>query len=106
MMGMLSTKHHPDVLRHILPLADTVIFTEPDFRKKMDAESLKHIAEQVMEGDIQCPTILVEPDWHKALEQLQAMTEPGDLAVVTGTLYLIADVRSFVLHRTESEKGW
>ncbi|MCE5170238.1 bifunctional folylpolyglutamate synthase/dihydrofolate synthase [Paenibacillus profundus] len=106
MMGMLSTKHHQDVLRHILPLADTIIFTEPDFRKKMSAESLSHIAEQLLETASRRPQIIVEPNWRESLERLKAMTEPGDLAVVTGTLYLIADVRSYVLHRTESEKGW
>lgn len=106
MMGMLSTKHHHDTLRHILPLADTVIFTEPNFRKKMDAEQLVKIAEDVLSSASKRPEIMVEPDWHKALEKLTALTGPDDLAVVTGTLYLISDVRSHILYHTESEKGW
>lgn len=106
MMGMLSTKNHHDVLRHILPLADALIFTEPDFRKKMSAENLSHIAEELLATASRRPQIAVEPNWRESLERLKAMTGPGDLAVVTGTLYLIADVRSYVLHRTESEKGW
>lgn len=108
MIGMSSIKPYSSVLRHILPLANTIIFTEPDFHSKIEAESLRHIAEQVL-GDVHevhHPIIVVEPDWHKALDQLRSMTEFGDLAVVTGTLYLIADVRSFILYRTESEKGW
>lgn len=108
LIGMLLKKHHSDVLQHILSLADTVIFTEPDFRNKVDAKGLQHVAEQILGNDneIHHPAILLEPDWHKALDQLQLVTELGDLAVVTGSLYLIADVRSFVLHQTESEKGW
>lgn len=106
MMGMLSTKHHHDTLRHILPLADTVIFTEPNFRKKMDAEQLEAIAEEVLSSKAKRPEMIIEPDWRLALEKLTALTKPGDLSVVTGTLYLIADVRSHILYHTESEKGW
>lgn len=106
MMGMLSTKHHHDALRHILPLADTVIFTEPNYRKKMDADQLAHIADQVL-GDLENrPEIVIEPDWRAGLAKLQSMTGAGDLGVVTGTLYLIADVRSHLLYQKDSEKGW
>ncbi|UHA74364.1 bifunctional folylpolyglutamate synthase/dihydrofolate synthase [Paenibacillus sp. 481] len=106
MIGMLSTKHHEDVLRHILPLADTLIFTEPDFRKKMSAMDLSLIAERMLATAERRPHIMVESDWREALKRLKEITQPEDLAVVTGTLYLIADVRSHVLHRTDSEKGW
>jgi dihydrofolate synthase/folylpolyglutamate synthase len=50
--------------------------------------------------------LIVEPNWKRALERLQTLTGEADLAVVTGTLYLIADVRSQLLYNKESEKGW
>lgn len=107
MMGMLSTKNHTDYLRHILPLVDTLILTEPDFRKKMNAEDLHSIVLNVLEElprrDLR---IIIEPNWRMALHQLQALTAQADLAVVSGTLYLIADVRSHILYQTSSEKGW
>jgi len=104
MMGMLANKNHRDTLRHILPLVDTLIVTEPDYRKAMPAGAL---ADLVLECGVPVPkTIIVEPDWGKALALLEEVSEPDDLAVVTGTLYLIADVRSRLLHDTESEKGW
>lgn len=107
MMGMLSTKNHTDYLRHILPIVDTLILTEPDFRKKMNAEDLYTIVQHVLvespRPDLQ---IIIEPNWRKALDQLQGRTEANDLAVVSGTLYLIADVRSHILYQTDSEKGW
>jgi dihydrofolate synthase/folylpolyglutamate synthase len=107
MMGMLSTKNHTDYLRHILPIVDTLILTEPDFRKKMNAEDLNAIVQHVLaespRPDLQ---IIIEPNWRKALDHLQGMTEADDLAVVSGTLYLIADVRSHILYQTDSEKGW
>ncbi|MGN7359875.1 bifunctional folylpolyglutamate synthase/dihydrofolate synthase [Paenibacillus sp. SAF-054] len=107
MMGMLSNKHHESYLKHILPIVDTLILTEPDFRKKMDAAALHDIAEGLKHSygkpGLQ---IIVEPDWKNALELLKSRTEAEDLAVVSGTLYLISDVRAALLGQTDSEKGW
>jgi dihydrofolate synthase / folylpolyglutamate synthase len=106
MMGMISTKNHTGYLEHILPIADTVIFTEPDFHKKLDAAKLAELAMPLASRLSPQPVILIEPDWKKALERLTALTSPEDLAVVSGTLYLISDVRTWMLYHTDSEKGW
>ncbi|MCM3041925.1 bifunctional folylpolyglutamate synthase/dihydrofolate synthase [Paenibacillus motobuensis] len=107
MMGMLANKHHRGYLEHILPIVDTLILTEPDFRKKMDVEALHSIVEQLKETKAkENLEIIVERDWKKALELLMSRTEREDLGVVTGTLYMISDVRATLLHHTDSEKGW
>jgi dihydrofolate synthase/folylpolyglutamate synthase len=107
MMGMLANKHHEAYLQHILPLVDTLILTEPDFRRKMATAELLQIVERVRPAiakpDLE---IIVEPEWAKALDLLKSRTEAEDLGVVSGTLYLIADVRAALLHQTDSEKGW
>ncbi|MHA0857058.1 bifunctional folylpolyglutamate synthase/dihydrofolate synthase [Paenibacillus sp. CMAA1364] len=107
MIGMLENKHHESYLKHILPLVDTLIITEPDFRKKMDAYKLFEIVER-LKADYAKPTlqIIVEADWKIALENLKLRTEKEDLGVVSGTLYLIADVRGSLLNQSDSEKGW
>lgn len=95
MMGMLANKHHEAYLQHILPLVDTLILTEPDFRRKMDAAELLQIVERVRPAIAkQELEIIVEPEWAKALDLLKSRTEAEDLGVVSGTLYLIADVRA------------
>jgi dihydrofolate synthase/folylpolyglutamate synthase len=106
MMGMLSTKNHTGYLRHILPLADRLILTEPDFHKKAEASKLAQAAEEVIRELGLQVEVLIEPDWKQALETLKSGTEQDDLAVVSGTLYLISDVRSWVYYQTDSEKGW
>ncbi|GIP39191.1 bifunctional folylpolyglutamate synthase/dihydrofolate synthase [Paenibacillus sp. J31TS4] len=106
MMGMLATKEHSGYLKHILAVVDTLVITEPDFRKKMDAEKLAELARSMAEEANRQIEIVVEPDWKQALARLKAQTGPDDLAVVSGTLYLISDVRSWVINRTDSEKGW
>ncbi|GAA0137881.1 bifunctional tetrahydrofolate synthase/dihydrofolate synthase [Paenibacillus sp. YSY-4.3] len=107
MMGMLANKHHREYLEHILPIVDTLILTEPDFRKKMDADSLYQFVEQMRKDMAKADLeVIVERDWKRALALLQSRTEREDLGVVTGTLYMISDVRATLLHQTDSEKGW
>lgn len=107
MMGMLANKHHHGYLKHILPIVDTLILTEPDFRRKMDAEALYNLVMEARGTDAKADLeIIVERDWRKALSLLESRTEREDLGVVTGTLYMISDVRAALLHQTDSEKGW
>jgi dihydrofolate synthase/folylpolyglutamate synthase len=107
MMGMLSTKNHSDYLWHILPIVDTLIVSEPDFRKKMDADLLAELVERLRSSRAKPGLqVFIEADWKEALSKLKALTGQDDLAVVSGTLYLISDVRSWVLHHKTSEKGW
>ncbi|MNI11340.1 Folylpolyglutamate synthase [compost metagenome] len=107
MMGMLANKHHSAYLQHILPIVDTLILTEPDFRKKLSVEALFALVEQLKgtyaKTDLE---IIVERDWKKGLALLQSRTEREDLGVVVGSLYMISDVRATLLHQTDSEKGW
>nr|WP_246079186.1 folylpolyglutamate synthase/dihydrofolate synthase family protein [Paenibacillus piri] len=107
MMGMLATKNHSGYLRHILPLVNTLILTEPDWHKKEDASRLADLSKSILNelgrSDVD---VIVEPGWKTALERLQSITGQDDLAVVSGTLYLIGDVRSWILHQSDSEKGW
>ncbi|REE69509.1 dihydrofolate synthase/folylpolyglutamate synthase [Paenibacillus taihuensis] len=106
MMGMLANKNHRDTLRHILPLVDTLIVTEPNFRKAMPAAELAELISEIRETVDRPFELIVEPDWKQALKRLQGLANEADLAVATGTLYLIADVRSQLLYNKDSEKGW
>lgn len=105
-MGMLETKDQRGYLSHLLPLVHTLIVTEPVFRKKMDAAQLARVAEEVQAELGTNVTIQVEPNWQQALTQLQTVTSQQDLALVTGTLYLISDARAFLLQTPSAEKGW
>lgn len=108
MMGMLENKNHRDVLKHILPIVDTLIVTEPDYRMKKEAPALAELVQEMRaaESDELDFELIVERDWQEALKKLQQVTGEADLGVVTGTLYLIADVRARILYNSDSEKGW
>lgn len=104
MMGMIENKNHQDVLKHILPIVDTLILTEPQYRMKKDASQLAEIVQE-LRGQ-HAFELIIEPDWQAALSKICKLTGETDLGVVTGTLYLIADVRSRILYNSDSEKGW
>nr|WP_227013889.1 folylpolyglutamate synthase/dihydrofolate synthase family protein [Paenibacillus psychroresistens] len=106
MMGMMGTKHHSAYLRHILPMVDTLVVTEPDFRSQMSANKLAELAKEIsLEMNLQVE-IVVEPNWKQALLTLKNFVSVEDLGVISGTLYLISDVRSWILYQSDSEKGW
>ncbi|MBB6672285.1 bifunctional folylpolyglutamate synthase/dihydrofolate synthase [Cohnella nanjingensis] len=109
MIAMMPNKNHEQSLRHILPMVNTLVITEPDFHKKMNAAELAAVAQR-LQPELGGPErVIVEPNWRQGLDTLQDLASNGSgrtLTVVTGTLYLIADVRSWLLHHTNSEKGW
>lgn len=106
MIAMMPTKQHEGVLKHLLPLVDSLIVTEPDFFKKAEAGALAELAGNVLQVLNKTVPVTVEPDWKTALRVLTERTGAADLAVVTGTLYLISDVRSWMLYGKDSDKGW
>lgn len=106
MIGMISTKYHPGYLRHILPIVDTLVVTEPDYHKKENAQSLAVKVRDLIDEMNLNIEVTIETNWKAGLDTLLNRTEPEDLAVVSGTLYLISDVRSWILHTADSEKGW
>jgi dihydrofolate synthase/folylpolyglutamate synthase len=85
---------------------DTLIITEPDFLKKMNASDLAELVRELLSETGRKVDVIVEPDWRKALALLHKETGPDELGVVSGTLYLISDVRTWMLYQTDSEKGW
>lgn len=106
MIGMLETKNHQGYFKHILPLVDTLIITEPDIEARLASDKLADIVSSMLPALDQHIEVFVEPEWKTALQRLRLMTGEQDLAIVTGTLYLVADVRSWILHHSDSEKGW
>lgn len=110
-MAMMPNKNHEHSLRHILPMIDTLIITEPDFHRKMDAAELASIAGKLSQELGGPQKIVVEPDLLQAMKTLCEISlpsneHPNPLGLVTGTLYLIADARSWLLRGTKTDKGW
>jgi dihydrofolate synthase/folylpolyglutamate synthase len=105
-LGMVHNKNHDEYLRHILPIVNTCIITQPDFFKSLPAAELSAIAETCCREFNLKPRIILQPDWKLAIAQAQQIAQSEDLIFITGSLYLISDARLWILNRMPSEKGW
>lgn len=93
-LGMKAGKDVDEVLLHALPLASEVVTTE--FRVKgiweaVSAETLTQTALTIAPN----LTVHSEPDPTKAIEKALALANPADIIWVTGSLYLVGDVREY-----------
>lgn len=106
-LGMVRNKNHREYLRHILPIVNTLVVTEPDFFKKMPADELAQEVYACSTGpDGPARQLIVEADWKLAIERAREAAGPDDLIVAAGSLYFISDARSWLLNQQDSEKGW
>ncbi len=91
-VGLLQDKVNQDFFRPLLPLASTVTLTEPEFPRKASAGQLQEMVIS-LRPDVETR---VEADWRNALESARRMAGSEDLILVTGSLYLIGDVRKWL----------
>lgn len=105
-IGMLRSKKHQSYLEHIMSIADTIIFTDPDFRGYLTGAELMELANSISNRPPSGIKMVYEPNWQKAVKQLREVTGEDDIGIVTGSLYLVADARSWCLNQTLSDKGW
>lgn len=90
LMGMLGDKDVKKVAEILCPLADSLILTRPDNPRAMEAEELYNIVEGYgIETHI-------EPDAEKAVEYGVKITDENSVLLISGSLYLIGQVRSIL----------
>lgn len=85
--GVLRDKNFAQMLKRIAPLADMVIITRPDTERAVPPQKLKELAGSY------CRQITVIEWPRKALEMAVKMAGKDDLVCVTGSLYLVGDIK-------------
>jgi dihydrofolate synthase/folylpolyglutamate synthase len=93
LIGMLDAKAHAEAMSSLLPVIDLLILTSPHVLAKggLAADRLAAEArEQGFQG-----TVLVEPEPSDALSAALALATPADALVVTGSLYLVGNLRGY-----------
>lgn len=93
-IGMLADKEREKVLEVLAPLADVVIVTKPNSYRAGDWTSLAEMAKAKACSGTPVYTIA---DVAQAVDQAVAVAGPGDLVVITGSFYMVADARAHVL---------
>lgn len=94
-LGMLADKEREQALKQLLPLIQKAIITKvPSTR----AGDWRHLAEICEENQIPCQAVeMVDEACAAGITALMKIPEPRKLLLVTGSLYMIADARAYLL---------
>ncbi|HOO89290.1 MAG TPA: folylpolyglutamate synthase/dihydrofolate synthase family protein [Syntrophales bacterium] len=85
--GVLRDKNYPGMLKRLLPLADILILTQPNEERAASLEDVLPIAE-LHHGHIE-----VVDDPGKALARARSLAGADDLVCITGSLYLVGEIK-------------
>ena len=99
MIGILGDKDFRGIIRQLVPLADQVIVTRPDYARALDLDSLAAEVRK-LHGSVE-----TAPGVGEAIKQARERSGPGDMVLVTGSLYVVGDARAALLGRRGQDPG-
>jgi dihydrofolate synthase / folylpolyglutamate synthase len=88
-MGVMADKDVDKILARLLPLAQTVIFTQPQYFRAANTRDLARRAKPYNVEVLQTPRVA------KAVQQAQSLAGPADRIVVTGSLYTVGEAKEY-----------
>lgn len=86
-LGIMRDKDLRGILRRLLPLAQTAIFTQPRYYRSADPDTLRRLARPYIQ---KCYVI---PDAASAIRQAKLLAGPDDLICICGSLYFAGEVK-------------
>jgi dihydrofolate synthase/folylpolyglutamate synthase len=89
-IGILKDKAWKAMLRNVVPLADRVILTRPEYERAADPELLASFARSIKK-DVRVVSRL--PD---AISLALEEASPGDAVCVTGSLYTVGEAKAYL----------
>jgi len=88
-MGVMADKDVDTILARLLPLAQTVIFTQPQYFRAATTRDLARRAQPYGLEIIQVPRVAA------AVRQAQSLAGPHDRIVITGSLYTVGEAKEY-----------
>jgi dihydrofolate synthase / folylpolyglutamate synthase len=88
-MGVMADKDVDTILARLLPLAQTVIFTQPQYFRAATTGDLARRAQPYGLEIIQVPQVAA------AVRQAQSLAGPDDRIVITGSLYTVGEAKEY-----------
>jgi dihydrofolate synthase / folylpolyglutamate synthase len=97
--GVLGDKNYPLMLKKLLPYFYTVIFTKPAVERAVELDKLLPIARKYghLAEDV--------ADSREALQRALSLAGKDDLICVTGSLYLVGEIKKIYLDKNSREKN-
>jgi dihydrofolate synthase/folylpolyglutamate synthase len=87
-LGILRDKDHRSIIDRLVPLADRVIATRPQYARAMDVRALADEVRPLQEKVAIAGTVA------EAIALARSVAAKDDLIVVTGSLYTVGDARA------------
>jgi dihydrofolate synthase/folylpolyglutamate synthase len=88
-MGIMADKEVDTILARLLPLAQTVIFTQPRYFRAASPEDLARRAAPYNLEIIQVPRV------PEAIQRAQSLAGPDDRIVITGSLFTVGEAKEY-----------
>jgi dihydrofolate synthase/folylpolyglutamate synthase len=85
--GVLKDKDYETMLKKLLPLGDRLILTSPDVERAMPPEALLPVACKYLRR------AEIADNSHDALKRALSIADQNDLICVTGSLYLVGEIK-------------
>ena len=86
-LGVMADKDIRGILRRLLPLAETAIFTQPRYTRAANPEELRRLARPYIQKQY------VIPDVASAIEEAKRLAGPDDMICIAGSLYFAGEVK-------------
>ncbi len=86
-IGVMADKDIPGILRRLLPLAETAIFTKPAYARAANPEDIRRMARPYIQ---KCYVI---SDPAAAIREARNLAGPEDMICITGSLYFAGEVK-------------
>ncbi len=86
-MGIMADKDIKGIFRRLLPLAETAIFTKPEYSRAANPDHLRRLARPYIKRHY------VIADVASAIQQARLLAQPEDLICITGSLYFAGEVK-------------
>src|SRR5581483_7809734 len=95
LVGVLSDKDAEGIVEILGPLASTAVVTDPPWEGRLgDVSRLERALHAYLSN------VSYVPNREEAFERARNATRDGGLVLVTGSLYLVAEVRRMILGST------
>jgi dihydrofolate synthase/folylpolyglutamate synthase len=88
-IGILGDKDYHGILSELLPLADHVVVTKPQYSRALDIGVLAREVRNLHASVDAAETV------GEAIERSRVKASADDLILVTGSLYVVGDARAF-----------
>ncbi len=86
-IGVMADKDIPGILRRLLPLAETAIFTKPEYARAASPDEIRKMARPYIQ---KCYVI---NDPASAIQEARHLAGPDDLICITGSLYFAGEIK-------------